>query len=116
MAFVLNKPGKPDYRTPSSFRIIVLVKTVSKILERLSPLWLAVAARSLALLHPNQSGSLSGLGCFDTVTTLTHEVHLLQTASLKVSTLFLKSKGVLTMSVLTSWLVSSPKEGFPPTL
>jgi len=90
---VLDKPGKPDYRTPSSFRIIVLLETVSKILERLSALLFASAARSLGLLHPNQCGSLSGLGSFDAVATLIHEVPLLQAASLKVSTLFLDVKG-----------------------
>jgi len=30
---VLDKPGKPDYCTPASFHIIVLLETVSKILE-----------------------------------------------------------------------------------
>jgi len=90
---VLDKPGKPDYRTPSSFRIIVLLKTVSKILERLSALQRAAAACSLGLLHPNQCRSLAGLGCFDAVATLSHEVRLLQAASLKVSTLFLDVKG-----------------------
>jgi len=91
---VLDKPGKPDYYTPASFRIIVLLETVSKMLERLSALRLASAARSLGLLHPNQCGSLAGLGCFDAVATLTHEVRLLQAASFKVSTLFLDVKGV----------------------
>ena len=62
-------------------------------LERLSALSFAAAARSLGLLHPNQCGSLDGLGCFDAVATLTHEVRLLQAASLKVSTLFLDVKG-----------------------
>jgi len=90
---VLDKPGKPDYRTPASFRIIVSLETVSKILERLSALRLAAAARSLGLLHPNQCGSLAGLGSFDAVATLTHEVRLLQAASFKVSTLFLDVKG-----------------------
>jgi len=46
---VLAKPGKPDYRLPASFRIIVLLETVSKILERLSSLSLTPAARSLGL-------------------------------------------------------------------
>jgi len=90
---VLDKPGKPDYHTPTSFRIIVQLKTVSKILKRLSALRLASAARSIGLLHPNQCGSLAGLGCFDTVAALTHEVCLLQAASLKESTLFLDVKG-----------------------
>ena len=90
---VLDKPGKPDYPTPASFRIIVLLETVSKILERHSALHLTSAARSLGLLHPNQCGSLAGLGCFDAVATLTHEFRRLQAASLKVSTLFLDVKG-----------------------
>jgi len=90
---VLDKPAKPDYRTPGSLRIIVLLETVSKILERLSALRLASAARSLGLMYPNQCGSLAGLGCFDAVATLTHEVRLLQAASFNVSTLFLDVKG-----------------------
>jgi len=90
---VLDKPGTPDYRTPASIRIIVLLETVSKILERLSALLLAFAARSLGLLHPNQCGSLASLGCFDAVATLIHKVCLLQAASFKVSTLFLDVNG-----------------------
>ena len=90
---VLDKPGKPDYRKPSAFRIIVLLETVSKILDRLSALRLASAARSLGLLHPNQCGCLASLGCFDAVATLTQEVRLLQAAAFKVSTLFLDVNG-----------------------
>jgi len=90
---VLAKPGKPDYRTPASFRIIVLLETVSKILERLVALRLASSARTLGLLHPNQCGSLAGPSCFDAAATLTYEVRLLQAASLQVSTLFLDVKG-----------------------
>ena len=81
---VLDKSGKPDYRTPASFRIIVLLETGSKILDRVSTLRLASSARSLGLLHPNQCWSLAGLGCFDAVATLTHQVRLLQAASFKV--------------------------------
>jgi len=90
---VLDKPHKPDYRTPASFRILVLLETVSQILKRLSALRLASAARSMGLLHRNQCGSLAGLGCLDAVATLTHQVRLLQAASFKVSTLFLDVKG-----------------------
>ena len=90
---VLDKQGKPDYRTPAAFRIIPLLETVSKILKRLYDIRLTSAARSLGLLHPNQSGSLAGLGCFDAVATHTHKVCLLQAASFKVSTLFLDVKG-----------------------
>ena len=90
---VLEKPGKPDYRTPASFLIIVLLETVSKMLERLSALPLTAAAHSLGLLLPTQCGSLVGHSGFDAISTVTHEVRLLQAALFKVSTLFLDVKG-----------------------
>jgi len=92
-SIVLDKLGKSDCCTPPSFHIIVLLETVSRILERLSALRLATAASSLGPLHPDQCGSVAGLGCFDAVATLTHEVRLLQAASFKVLTLFLDVKG-----------------------
>ena len=92
-SIVLDKPGKPDNHTPSSFRIIVLLKTVSKILERLSALRHASATHSLGLLHSNQCGSLASLSCFDAVATLTQEVRLLDAASFKVLTRFLDVRG-----------------------
>ena len=58
---VLDKPGKPSHRSPSSFRIIVLLRTVSNILERIIAAHLLLAARSRGLIHPNQCGSLPGL-------------------------------------------------------
>ena len=89
---VLDKPGKPFYDTPASFRIIVFPKTVSKILERILTVRLTSLAREAGLLHPNQCGSLPGLSTSDAVATLTHEVGTLQRPLLKVSTLFLDIK------------------------
>jgi len=102
---VLDKPGKPSYDSPSSFRVIVLLQTFSKILERIMNSRLSCVARatgllnlhqcgSLAgLLNPHQCGSLAGLSASDAVTTLTHEVKTLQIAGRKVSMLFLDIKG-----------------------
>ena len=42
---VLDKPGKPSYDSPSSFRIIVPLQTVSKILERIVASRLSAIAR-----------------------------------------------------------------------
>ena len=89
---VLDKPGKPSYDTPAFFRIIVLLKTISKILERILTIRLISLARQAGLLHPNQCGSLPGLSTSDAVATLTHEVRTLQRPLLKVSTLFLDIK------------------------
>ena len=75
---VLDKPGKPSYDTPASLCIIVLLKTVSKILERILTVRLTSLARQAGLLHPNQCGSLPGLSTSDAVATLIHEVRTLQ--------------------------------------
>jgi len=89
---VLDKPGKPSYECPASFRIIVLIRTVSKILERIIASRLLLAARSTGMLNPNQYGSLPGLSTYDAVLTLFNNVKTLQRLRLKVSSLFLDIK------------------------
>jgi len=89
---VLNKPGKPSYEAPTSFRIIVLIRTFSKILERIIAASLLTAARLRGLLHPNQCGSLPGLSSYDACLTLTNDVKTHQRPWLKVSTQFLDIK------------------------
>ena len=90
---VLDKPGKPSYDSPSSFRIIVLLQTVSKILERIVASRLSAIARYVGLLHRNQCGSLPSLPAFDACTTLIDSVRTLQRPALKVSLLFLDIEG-----------------------
>ena len=89
---VLDKPGKASYDSPASFRIIVLLKTISKILERVMRVRLAAFARSKGLLPPNQSGSLPGLSSSDTCLSLMHEIRTLHSPRLKVYTLFMDIK------------------------
>ena len=89
---VLDKPGKASYDSPASFRVIVLLETPSKIVERVTASRLSLLARSCSLLHPHQTGSLPGLSTFDATATLSHEVRLLQRLDLKVSSLFLDIK------------------------
>jgi len=89
---VLDKPGKPSSVSPASCRIIVLIRTVSKILERIIASRLLLAARSKGMLNPNQCGSLPGLSTYDAVLTLFNDVKTLQRPALKVSSLFWTSK------------------------
>jgi len=89
---VLDKPGKPSYESPASFRIIVLIRTVSKTLERIITSRLLLAARSKGMLNPNQCGSLPGLSTCNAVLTLFNSVKTLQRPRLKVSPLFLNIK------------------------
>ena len=91
---VLDKPGKPSYDSPSSFCIIVLLQTISKILARIvASRLLSAIARYVGLLHRNQCGSLPSLSSFDACTALTVTVRTLQRPALKVSSLFLEIKG-----------------------
>ena len=90
---VLDKPGKPSKDCPLSFRVIVLLQTFFKILERIMNSRLSFVARVTGLLNPHQCGSRAGLSASDGVTTLTHEVKTLQMAGSKVSALFLDIKG-----------------------
>ena len=89
----LDKPGTPSYESPSSFRIIVVLQTVSKILERIAASRLSAVARNVGLLNPNQYGSLSSLSSFDACAALVDTVHTLQRPGRKISSLFLDIKG-----------------------
>jgi len=75
---VLDKPGTASYDSPTDFRIMVLLKTISQILEWIMTVRLSAIARSKALLHQNQCGSLPGLSSSDACLTLTHKVRTLQ--------------------------------------
>jgi len=55
---VLDKSGKPSYDSPSSFRVIVLLRTLSKILERVVASRLSGHAGICSLIYPLQCGSL----------------------------------------------------------
>jgi len=114
---VLDKPGKPSYESPSSFRIIGLIRTISKILERIIAARLLTAARLRGLLHPNQCGSLPGLSTYDACLTLTNDVRTLQRPRLKVSSLFLDIKAGLFDNFDNNTLARTLREGgIPPYL
>jgi len=108
----LDKPAKASYDSPTSFHIIVLLKTVSMILGRILTVSLSAFARSKHLLHPNQCSCLPGLSSSDACLTLMHEVKTLQRPRLEVSTMFLDIKAgfdnvnayTLRASLLASWV------------
>ena len=104
---ILSKPGQPDYSAPSLFLFIVLLQTVSKILERIIVSGLSHRARMVGLVKHNQCGFLPGLSMFAACAALSQEVHTLQRLALKASTLFLDINGGfdnISYLVLTSLL------------
>ena len=90
---VLDKPSKPSYDSPSSFRIIVLLQTVFKILERIAASRLSAVARYVGLLNPNQGGSLPSLSSVEACSALVDTVRTLQHPGRKVSSLLWDIKG-----------------------
>ena len=89
---VLDKPGKASYDTPASFRIIFLLKTITKILERVMTVRLSAIAKCKGLLDPNQCGSLLGLSTADACRALIQEIKTLHRPRLKVCSMFLDVK------------------------
>jgi len=89
---VLDKPGKPSYRSPSSFRILVILRTFSKIPERIVAARLLLSARTRSLIYPNQSGSCPGISTYNAWLTLVNDVKTLQRQRLNVSSLFFNIK------------------------
>jgi ribonuclease HI len=90
---VLPKPNKADYTSPKSFRVIVLLDTFSKIIERIIQHRLTPIAHQLQLLHPHQTGALPGSSTGDALARLFHEVDAIQASKRKASTVFLDIKG-----------------------
>jgi len=113
---VLDKPGKPSYESPSSFRIIVLIRTISKVLERIIAARLLAPAWRRGPLHPTQFGSLPGLRTYDACLTLTNDIRSLQRARLNVSSLFLDIKGGFDHVVNNTLARILREGGIPPYL
>jgi len=93
LGIVLDKLGKPSYDSPSSFRVIVLLRTLSKILERVVASCLSAQAAICSLIHPLQCGSLPGRSTASAALILQHNIESFHHLRYKVSTLFLNVKG-----------------------
>jgi len=116
LGIVLDKPGKPSYNSPSSFRVIVLLRTLSKILERVVASRLSAQAMICSLIHPLQCGSLPGRSTADAALILQHNVESLHRLRYKVSTLFLDVKGGFDNMESPSLLSLLQKKGVSPYL
>ena len=88
----MPKLGKPEYKSPKSFRVIALMQTFSKILERLVARRLAKMAWNGAY-KKEQMGSVAGRSCSDAAMALYQRVTEYQFAGKKISSIFLDIKG-----------------------
>lgn len=71
---IIPKPGKPNYRTPKSFRPIVLLNTLGKLFEKMLANRMQFEAIRFGLLDPNQFGGVQQHSTEDAGVYLTHIV------------------------------------------
>jgi len=67
---IIPKPGKPSYSTPKSFRPIVLLKTIGKLIKKM----ISLDMIKFDLVHPNQVGGVCQRSTEDAGLFLTHLV------------------------------------------
>jgi len=68
------KPGKPAYNTPKVFRLIVLLNTLEKLIEKMIARQLQFDAVKYSILHPNQLRGMAQWSTEDAGVFLTHLV------------------------------------------
>ncbi|ODM18623.1 hypothetical protein SI65_05240 [Aspergillus cristatus] len=110
----LPKPGKKDYSSPRSYRLITLLSTLGKGLERLMARRLAWIAIKRKVLHPQQFGAL--LCRSDLAAALVHDIEESWARGLSASMLTLDVKGAFD-AVLPGRLTQRLRsQGWPPTV
>ena len=90
---VLPKSGKCDWTDPWSYRLIALLSTIGRSLERIIARRLAWIAVKYKVLHQQQFGALPCRSATDLITTLIHDIEEAWSRRLKVSMLTLDIKG-----------------------
>jgi len=74
ISVIIPKPGQPTYSTPKSFRPIVLLNTVGKLIEKMISNRLQFDMIKYDLVHPNQVGGVHQRSTKDGGLFLTHLV------------------------------------------
>ncbi|ODM14227.1 hypothetical protein SI65_10361 [Aspergillus cristatus] len=112
----LPKPGKKDYSSPRSYRLIALLSTLGKGLERLIAHRMAWVAIKYKVLHPQQFGALPCRSATDLAATLVHDIEEAWARGLAASMLTLDVKGAFD-AVLQGRLIQRLRsQGWPPTV
>jgi hypothetical protein len=70
----LQKPGKADYSNPHARRLVHLLSTMGKWIEKVVATRLLYYAAKHKLIPPNQFGTMPGKSTTDTALCLTHDI------------------------------------------
>lgn len=110
----LPKPGKRDWSSPRSYRLIALLSVLGKGLERLMAKRMAWVAITHKVLHPQQFGALPSRSATDLATCLIHDVEDAWAQGHRASMLTLDIKGAFD-AVLPGRLIQRLwDQGWPP--
>jgi hypothetical protein len=74
LSVIIPKPGKPTYSTPKSFRPIVLLNTLGKLIEKMLSCRLQFDGVAHGAFEPNQFGGIAQHSTEDAGVYLTHLV------------------------------------------
>ena len=89
----LQKPGKADYSNPRVWRLVHLLSTMGKWIEKVIAMRLLYYAKKYWLIHPNQFGAMLGKSTTDTAMCLTHNIHAANNHNLFTSLLMFDITG-----------------------
>jgi hypothetical protein len=112
----IPKLDKPDYSLPKAHRPILLLETMSKLLEK------AVAKRmqhdivAHELIHTNQFGGRAHSSCLDAGLTLLHDVQSAHRAGLKAGILLFDVRGFFDNVNHSRMSAILENSGYPPEL
>ena len=84
---IIPKPNKPSYDSPKSFKLIVLLNTLGKLIEKVIGERLQFHMVNNNFIHPSQLGGLKFKSTIDAEVTLTHIIWLGWTRNCSTSTL-----------------------------
>ncbi|KAF7573996.1 hypothetical protein PtrM4_056190 [Pyrenophora tritici-repentis] len=113
---ILKKPSKPDYSIPKAYRVITLLNSLGKILERIIAKRLSSLAETTDLLHSSQIGGRNKKSAIDAAFLLVDQIQHKKQQGQITSTVFVDVKGAFDHVIHNQFLERLKKLGLPISL
>ncbi|KAF7564397.1 hypothetical protein PtrM4_038310 [Pyrenophora tritici-repentis] len=113
---ILKKPSKLDYSLPKAYRVITLLNSLGKVLERIIAKRLASLAETTNLLHPSQIGGRNKKSAIDAALLLVDQIQHKKQQGQITSTVFVDVKGAFDHVIHNRFLDRLKKLGLPISL
>ncbi|KAF7568870.1 hypothetical protein PtrM4_112850 [Pyrenophora tritici-repentis] len=113
---ILKKPPKLDYSLPKAYRVITLLNSLGKVLERIIAKRLASLAETTNLLHSSQIGGRNKKSAIDAALLLVDQIQHKKQQGQITSTVFVDVKGAFDHVIHNRFLDRLKKLGLPISL